>query len=372
MQLLSGVPKEELRGKRVLVRAGFDVPIVDGTVEGSFRLARSVPTLKLLQEAGAKTIIISHVGRDGESLAPVAAAMQQHIPLTFIPDTVGEEARRAVTAMQAGEVLLLENLRRDEREQANDESFAQEIASLGDVYVDDAFSVAHREHASIVGVPKLLPHYAGLELESEVRELSRALTPAEGSLCIIGGAKFETKEPLIRKFLDIYAHVYICGALANDIFLARGVSVGASKVSDRKPSADVVNHPNLAMPVDVTVIHSDGTTGVCLPNEVQEGDIIADIGPESVESLRDIVNGAPLILWNGPTGIYEKGFTERTGALARMIAEHECISLVGGGDTVTAIEEAGATEKFTFISTGGGAMLEFLQNGTLPGIEALA
>lgn len=374
MKLLSKVPKEELRGKRVLVRAGLDVPLnTQGHVANLFRVRRAAQTLKYLSEAGARVIILSHIGRNPEETnEPVALALKHHLDVHYIPDLLGAAAQDACRALRDGELVLLENLRRDEREKDNDDGFAKELAALGDIYVDDAFSVAHRAHASIVGIPKYLPHYAGLLMEEEVTQLDAAREPAKPSFAILGGAKFETKSPLIQALLGSYDKLFITGALANDVFKARGMPVGRSLISKELPGPEVLNHPHFLAPIDVTVEREDGHARVKGPAVVEEGDKIVDIGPDSVAAIAPLIEQAQFILWNGPTGLYEDGFTSWTHAIAELVAESKAQKVVGGGDTIAAILESGvAEERLGFLSTGGGAMLEYLLNGTLPGIEAL-
>lgn len=373
MKLLTDIPKDELRGKRVIVRAGFDVPLAQGAVVGDFRLERAIPTLAYLRECGARVIVIAHIGREvTESLEPVARALRDRIPLTFIPDTIGETARAAIAALQDGESILLENLRRDPREVENNTEYAEMLASYGELYVNDAFSASHRAHASIVGIPKFVPSMAGLELAKEVAELTVALAPTAPSLCILGGAKFETKEPLIRMLLGSYDHVFVGGALANDILKAQGYEVGISRVGDVPPTEDVLTHSRLLIPQDLTVQHEDGTVDIVPATAMRPGDRNMDIGPLSLAQLEPLIREASVVLWNGPMGIYEEGFEEWTIQLAKLVAEKGTHSIVGGGDTVTAIADAGVVDRYSFISTGGGAMLDFLTHGTLPGIAALS
>lgn len=373
MRLLTDTPDSELRGVRVLLRAGLDVPLTEGAVANDFRIERAVPSIAYLRERGARVIIIAHLGRDeAASLAPVAAALSEQVPVSFVPHTVGKGAEAAVAQMKDGDVIMLENLRRDGREQENDPAFADALARLGDYFVNDAFSVCHRPHASIIGVPALLPNAAGIGLAQEVAHLEQALVPPEHSLCILGGAKFETKEPLIRKLLEVYERVFVCGALANDIFRARGLPVGTSRVSEGVPSEAVLSHPRLLVPVDVMVRRPDGTALSMMPEEVGEQDAIKDMGPNTLAMLAPYITASGLTLWNGPTGLYEEGFTEWSAALAHAIAASSALSIVGGGDTVASLEKADALHGFSFVSTGGGAMLEFLLDGTLPGLTALS
>lgn len=378
MNCITDVRPEALRGKRVLVRAGFDVPLdAKGEVAELFRIERGLATVEYLRAAGAKTVIISHIGRNPEeSNAPVYRALARKVPLSFVPDLLGSAAQDAVQAMREGDVVLLENVRSDTRETKNDENFAKELARYGDIYVDDAFSAAHRAHASIAALPRLVPErYAGVLFAEEVKKLSAARAPEGPSVAILGGAKFETKAPLIRLLLEKYNYLFIAGALANDMLRAKGFPVGRSLVSAEAPSAEVLAHPNLLSAVDVTVQESDGHAVVKLPQDVQQEDKIVDIGPDSVAVLAPHVENAQFILWNGPTGLYEEGFTAHTQAIAEIVSRRvaagaQCI--IGGGDTIAAIGGSGLShEQLGFVSTGGGAMLEYLLDGTLPGIEAL-
>jgi phosphoglycerate kinase len=317
--------------------------------------------------------VLSHIGRDpSETNAPVYEALKQEMAISYVPDITGGVARSARAAMRDGDVLLLENLRRDPREVANDDGFAREMASLGDIYVGDAFSAAHRAHASIVGVPKYLPHYAGLLVDSEVRELEHALHPAHPSFAILGGAKFETKAPLIKNLLSIYDHVFITGALANDVFKAKGLPVGRSVISVELPGEDVLNNPHFIAPIDVTVEKPDKQSIIKKPNEVQDDEKIVDIGPETIALIAPFIRTAQFILWNGPTGLYEDGYAHWSAAIAEHVAESPAKKIIGGGNTIDVIEESGIPKDgLGFFSTGGGAMLEYLMLGTLPGLEAV-
>ncbi|MFA7310016.1 MAG: phosphoglycerate kinase, partial [Candidatus Paceibacterota bacterium] len=250
------------------------------------------------------------------------------------------------------------------------------LADLADVFVEDSFDVCHRAHASVVGVPEFLPSYAGLLVEEEVNELSKALFPKGPSLAIIGGAKFSTKEPVLKKLLVSYDRVYVGGALANDFAEAQGFPVGKSLVSraDRAELKMLIANRKLALPLDyVVALHGgDARAGrVADPRDVAADEAILDNGPKSIAMLSERAQKAKTILWNGPLGNYENGFTEGTESLARAIAASSAHSIVGGGDTVAAIEKLGVSSRFSFISTGGGAMLDFLAKGTLPGIEPL-
>lgn len=377
MKCIDDLSKEELRGKRVLVRAGLDLPVDEkGEVSDLFRLRKALPTLQFLKDAGARVIILTKIGRDEhDTNEPVAKALKHYLQVSYVQDINGAIARDAIAMMHEGEMLLLENLQQDPGEKANDDEFSKSIASLGDLYVNDCFPSAHRESSGMIGVPKFIPSYAGIQFRDEVRELSKALTPARPAFAILGGAKFETKAPLIQSLLATYDHLFITGALANDVYRAQGLPVGRSKISDELPSPAILGHARFIAPHDVTAQTSDGHAYVKKPHEVTSDDKIVDIGPDSVALVAPHIERANFILWNGPTGLYEEGFTSYTHALAEIIRKRvaagaQCV--IGGGDTIAALDDSGIPEEeLGFLSTGGGAMLEFLLKKTLPGIEAL-
>lgn len=376
MRTVQRIPK--LHGVPVLVRAALNVPVENGTVTNSFRLRQALPTIEFLMRKGARVILCGHLGDKGtESLAPVYEALSQFIPhLQFSPTAIGKEAREKVRALGPGGVLLLENLRRYKGEKDNDPDFARELASLADVFVEDSFDVCHRRHASVVGVPELLPSYAGFLVEKEVMELTKALKPKRPALAVIAGAKFSTKEPVILSLLSRYDHVFIGGALANDFILAQGNAVGRSLTSDPDPLAikKLLSIPELMTPRDVVVAAPDAADGkgdAVFIADIPKDKAVLDVGPASIEALSPYIKKAKTVLWNGTLGRYENGFIGSTEALARSILASKARSIVGGGDTVAALEELGLLNRFSFVSTGGGAMLDFLSQGTLPGIAAL-
>lgn len=363
----------ELRGKRVFLRADFNVPIKDRAVVDDFRIRAALPTIDFLRNSGARIILASHIeALDGAkaTLEPVAAALVRlGVPTAFIKDL--GKAPAAVGALKDGDCALLENLRSWDGEKDNDQEFARKLASLADIYVNDAFPVSHREHASIVGVPRYIPGYAGLQVEKEAQNLSRAFDPSHPFLFILGGAKFETKIPLVSRFLSTADRIFIGGAIANDFFRAKGYEVGGSTLSsgdfDLKPLLD---EPKISLPPDVvSQAHQQKP-----PESGISSDIFLDIGPKSVELLRSEIAAASFILWNGTLGYCERGFTEGTDEVARALAEATrkgATSIVGGGDTVAELSAIGLNDAFSFVSTAGGAMLDFLAKGTLPGLEAL-
>jgi len=354
----------------ILVRASLNIPVANGKVINEYRLRRAVPTIRFLSEHGARVILIGHLGENGtETLSLVAEALGKLISgVSFSQETIGVQAREAIHKLSPGNILVLENLRRNNGERENSSAFARELAALGDIFIEDSFDTCHRRHASIVGVPEFLPSYAGFLLQDEVRELSQALVPKKPSLAIIGGVKFSTKEAVLGSLLETYDRVFVGGALANDFLKASGKEVGKSLVSNT--NADVfkklLTHPKLVLPIDVRT----QTRTVSVEN-ISGDEIIFDHGPGTSALLADLAKKAKTILWNGPLGNYEKGFTSATEAFARAVADSKAHSVVGGGDTVAALERLGLLSRFSFVSTGGGAMLDFLAHGTLPGIEAL-
>jgi phosphoglycerate kinase len=365
----------DVRGKRVLVRSELNVPIEkDGTAGDRYRVEMAVPTLAELSSRGAKVIVIAHLGRDpSDSLAPVYEVLRELLPIArFVPDLTGDQAQSAIAELQDGGVLLLENVRSNAGETENDPAFAEALANMADYYVDDAFGATHRAHASVVGVPARIPGFAGLLLEKELTELSKGLTPEVPSLFILGGAKFATKKPLLEAALPRYDTIFIGGALANDFLKAEGFAVGKSLVSEHgeEKVQELLATGKIMLPLDVVVESPDGVHTKRV-SDVGAEDKIVDIGPETVTELGTRIAHAASILWNGPLGLFEGGYMESTKSVAQLVADAKGHSIVGGGDTVAAIRELGLEDQFGFLSTGGGAMLDFLVDGELPGVDAL-
>ena len=360
----------DIYGMRVIVRASLDVPIKDGIVQNEFRIKRTIPTISYLIEKGARVIILTHIGRDPKnSTKPLMSVLEKYIPVEYVNGIIGNEVYGKIAHMKEGSALLLENLRSLQGEEANDDVLSKTLASYADFYVNDAFAVSHRAHASIVGISSYIPGFAGLTFAEEVEHLSRVLTPNHPALFILGGAKFETKQPLIERYASEYDHLALGGALANDFLKARGLPVGKSLVSPVDLSTNPLIHKeNILVPTDVVLEDRREV----MVGEVGSEDRIFDIGSQSVNTLAPLIGNAKTILWNGPLGYYEGGFDEATKAVAKLISESNAFSVIGGGDTVAAIESLGLEDKFGFLSTAGGAMLEFLEKGTLPGIDSLA
>jgi phosphoglycerate kinase len=356
-------------GARVLVRVDFNVPVHDGAVRGTFRIERALETVNFLRSRGAKVILISHI-ESVNTLLPVSSFLQGLIPHMFIPDFRSAEGRAVLEGMREGDVALLENVRSDPGEKENSETFSRDLARCADIFVNDAFSASHREHSSIVGVPRFLPGFLGFLFEEETRELGEAFHPVRPFLFILGGAKFDTKLPLVTKFQSIADTIIIGGALANDIYRARGFSIGNSFFSGDIDLSSVIADEKVVVP-DEVVIERGGEQAIVSVGDVRDGDVIVDASRAWVLGLKKRMEGARTVLWNGPLGKYESGGKGGSIQLARLIAESSAHSIVGGGDTLSIVEEIGAMESFGFVSTGGGAMLDFLAKGTLPGIEAL-
>ena len=362
----------DLKGKRVILRASLNVPVQDGVVRNNYRIMRALPTLRYLHEMGAKTIIIAHIGREkNETLKPVYEELEKYIPIHWGGVIGGQQFASRVELMGNGDFLLAENLRQDDREKTNDFAFAKSIAFYGDVYVNDAFANVHRSHASMNALAKILPAYVGLHVSEEIAQLQKVMKPEHPALLMLGGAKFETKMPLIEKYLHTYDKVFVGGALANDIFKAKGFEVGESMVSAEPiTAATFLTDEKLLVPLDVIVEGPNGKR-TTTPDDVRPTEKIFDAGPQTVEMLKKLIAGAKTVLWNGPFGNYEAGYTASTEATVTALADASAFSVVGGGDTVAAIEKLEVHNRLGFVSTGGGAMLEYLEYGSTPQLDLL-
>lgn len=366
-----------LRGKRVLVRAGLNVPLsMNARVVDDYRITRALHTIRYLQKKGAKVIIVSHIGRRmTDTLRPVANYLNRHLntKVGFAPDILDPDLPEIIANMKNGSVLLLENLRTDQGEVCNDKAFAKYLASLGDVYVNDAFSVSHRKHASITGIPKHLPSYAGLQLQDEVKYLSKALEPKHPFLFIVGGAKIATKMPLLKKFTSVADDVFVGGALAHSIFVELDIAIGRSLLdtSGVKGIQKLAQNARVHIPLDVVVEEKDGRSRNKKLEDIKKTDRIVDAGKETRLYFEELLSGKKLIVFNGTLGDYEHGHGKATKHLLHLIAESSATTIVGGGDTVTLVRKMKREKDYTFVSTGGGAMLDFLADGKLPGIDAL-
>ena len=362
----------DLNGKTVFLRVDFNVPIENGKVADDFRIKRVFPTIDYLREKGANIILASHMDgeREQASLVPVAKYLREFYDVLFVNDYYPNIPIDLKQAFHEKSLVLLENLRFYDGEKDDNIDFAKHLASFADFFVNEAFAVSHRRHASIVSVPKFLPSFAGIFLEEEIKEISRAFNPEHPFLLVLGGTKFETKIPILKKFFSIADQVFVGGALANDLLKAKGLDVGHSVVSSKEVDVKEFLNSKLILPTDVVVKKGDEVS-IKQIDEVRDGDVAVDVGPQSLNTLCSIVKKSRFVLWNGPLGNYEAGFIDGTETLAKCIAEASNTSIVGGGHTVASIAKLDLNDEFTFVSTGGGAMLDFLANETLPGIEAL-
>jgi phosphoglycerate kinase len=387
----------DVRGKRVLLRVDFNVPMQDGAVTDTTRITRVLPTIRQLLDGGAEVIVLTHLGRPKgkrsaeTSLAPVAAKLKELLgstPVYFIDDCVGGKAKRGVAALRPGEVAVLENLRYHPGEEENDMMFAGALAELGDLYVDDAFSSSHRAHASVEGITHLLPSYAGLLMMAEIRALDRALEhPARPVMAIAGGAKVSTKIQVLTNLTERMDQLVLAGGMASTFLYAQGVEIGKSLCQPdavpvvKKIMARAREHNcEIVLPHDFVVakeLKAGAESQICEAGDIPRDQMILDIGPKSVADLKQRFAEIRTLVWNGPVGAFEfdpfgNGTYELVREAGRLVREGRLVAIAGGGDTVAALNAAGVGDDFTYISTAGGAFLEWLEGKTLPAVAALA
>ena len=378
----------DVRGQRVLVREDLNVPLEDGVITDDTRVRAALGTLRDLSHRGARVVVMSHLGRPKGrpvpelSLRPVAERLADLLgrPVGFAEDCIGEPAGLAVERMAEGDVVLLENVRFHAGDEADDPEFGRALAALGDVYVNDAFAASHRAHASVVGVARHLPAYAGLLMLEELGALHRALDdPRRPLVAIVGGAKVSTKADALRHLLPRVDALLVGGAMANTFFKARGMEVGASYVEDEAldTARDVEREGDgkLVLPIDAVcarAMQPGQETSVRPVDAVEPGWMILDVGPATVGRFTERMNGAGTVVWNGPVGVSEiPEFAAGTRALGEAVAASGAYSLVGGGDTAAAVEALGLAGRFSHVSTGGGATLEYMEGRELPGVSVL-
>ena len=385
----------ELKEKKVIIRADFNTPIDEGEIKNCFRLEAVLPTLRYLISKKAKIILIAHLGRpnlnfNGElelreknefTMRPLALKLSDLLgqEVFFAKDCIGEIAEKEIDKLRPGQVILMENLRFYKGETENSLDFAKSLAKLGDIYINEAFGVSHRKHASIVGVPKFLPSGAGFFFDKEISNLSMILKEPKHPLSvIIGGVKISTKIKVIRKFLSKADNIALGGALANTVISAKGFAIGKS-ISEEDMISEVqnLNLTDTALHIPVDVVVSSDSSGdkeinVAPVGKTKEEDMILDIGPDTRNLFKEIIFQSKTIIWNGPMGLWEvEEFAEGTKEIARYISQADAFTVVGGGSSVSALEKLNLMDKINHVSTGGGALLEFLSEESLPGIEAL-
>ena len=384
----------DVKGKRVLVRVDLNVPMENGRVTDATRIERVVPSLREIAEKGGKVVLLAHFGRPKgrdpkQSLKPVAEDVARHLgmPVAFAEDCIGDPAETAVAAMKDGDVLLLENTRFHAGEEKNDKAFVQALAKLGDVYVNDAFSAAHRAHASTEGLARVLPAYAGRTMQAELDALTKGLeAPARPVVAVVGGAKVSSKIDLLENLVGKVDALVIGGGMANTFLHATGLQIGKSLAEKdlAETALRIVERARetgcaIILPVDGVCAYefkagaTNHTYGI---DAIPEDQMILDVGSQSVERIAAAINDAATLVWNGPLGAFEIApFDQGTVAAARHAAERtragRLVSVAGGGDTVAALNHAGVADDFTYVSTAGGAFLEWLEGKTLPGVEAL-
>jgi len=384
----------DVRGKRVLVRVDLNVPVEDGKVADTTRIERVAPTIREIADKGGKVILLSHFGRPKgfdptQSLKPLVPAIAEVLkrPVAFAEDCIGPTARAAVDAMRPGDILCLENARFHKGEEKNDPEFAAELAALGDLFVSDGFSVAHRAHASVEGIARKLPSYAGRTMQAELEALTRVLeTPTRPVAAIVGGAKISTKLDLLGNLLSKVDALVIGGGMANTFLAALGHGVGKSLCEhDLLPTAREImttakdKGREIVLPADAVVakkFEANAPSRVVGLDEVGPDEMILDIGPRSIEHVCSVLARVKTLVWNGPFGAFElepfdTGTVEVAEAAAELTTAGKLISVAGGGDTVSALNGAGVTDRFTYVSTAGGAFLEWLEGKALPGVEVL-
>ena len=388
---LNTINEADLKGKRVLIRVDFNVPLKDGKVTDNTRIKAALPTVKYILDQGASLVVMSHFGRPkGQknpdfSMAPIAKEFEALLgrPVKLAPDVIGAEVEKEVKALKPGEVLLLENVRFYKEEEANDPEFAKTLASYGDIYCNDAFGTAHRAHASTEGVSHYLPSYAGFLIEKEVKFMAPVLeNPEKPLVAIIGGSKVSSKITVLESLVRTCDTIVIGGGMAYTFDKVLGYKIGKSLVEDdyletaknflEKAEAKGVK---VILPVDhlAAAEFSENAAPVAVDGRNIPDDLMGmDIGPKTIEMIKDAIKSAKTVVWNGPMGVFEfEAFSKGTEEVAKALAASDAISVVGGGDSVAAINKFGLADKISHVSTGGGASLEFLEGKVLPGIKAL-
>jgi len=353
----------KLENKKVIVRATLNVPIEDGKIIDDFRIQKFLPTLNFLIKEKARVIILSHLSKEGASLLPVFEYLKNSYELSFARNIQEINSN-------TNQITLLNNIRLFKGEKESSPEFTEELSSLGEIYLNEAFPDSHREHASIIGIPSKLPSFIGDLFENELNNLEKILNPERPFIAILAGKKASTKIPLIEKMLALADEIFIGGALVHNFLITKGKEIGESAHSDKNLiNPDWLNNPTIHLPNKFVVLEQNGK--ISIKSDVQKNEKIVDTDLDFIETIQKSLNGAQTIFWNGSLGFCEAGFNQGTKKLAEIIAKARGFSVIGGGDSVSEIKKYGLENKFDFVSTGGGATLNFIANKTLPGIEAM-
>ncbi len=384
MKTYATVEDLDVTNKRVLVRTGYDVPIEHGKVQDTTRIRTNMPTIEYLLKKNAKVIIITHLGRPGGkitqefSLKLIVEELKKYLPkgtkAVFLDECIGEKITQHIAQMRPGDVVMLENLRFHKEEEENNPTFAQALAKHADYYVDDAFGAAHRAHASIDAITRFLPSASGMLMEKEIGELSKILKPQRPFICVMGGLKVSDKIKTIKHLAHLADKLLIGGAIANSFLKAAGRKIGKSKTDAVEIAEELLkqDHMKIVLPNDVVVLNDENRPETKQVDQICENDMIMDIGPKTRQMFKEEIRKARTLFWNGPLGVCERPeFASGTEEIAQYAAGLSSTRIVGGGDRVSEIMHLNIQEKFTYISTGGGAALEFLEGKGLPAITAL-
>jgi 3-phosphoglycerate kinase len=360
----------DINGKKAIVLVDLNENFSNGVFEDDFRIEKAVKTISFLLDRGARVLIVSHFGSDEDlSLLPVSDYLNNFFPTVFARTV---EVAREELSKDTTNAVLLENIRMFKGERENDDKLSKNLASLGDFFVNEGFSVSHREHSSVVGVPKFLPSYAGLNFKEEINNFSLVFNPPRPFILVLAGKKTETKLPLIKNFIGSVDKIFVGGVLANDFLKAKGFEIGDSLCS----SNDLIEKGwlesgKIVLPDDFVVTFGDKVVEGVLRDKIRPGEKIVDVGQSFALKIKESLRPEGLVVWNGSMGMFENGFKNGTRNVAEVILESGAKSIVGGGDTVSAIKKLNMVNSFSFVSTGGGAMLDFLCDGKLPGIDSL-
>lgn len=373
---------KNIRGKKILLRCDFNVPIVDGKIMDDYKIVAGLPTIRFLSRYGAKVIIVTHLGDpDGKineeyTVEPIAKKLNLllHQKVIFIDDVVGFKAGNEVSGMENGDILVLENLRFYKGEEKNDQKFAKSLSQLADIYINNAFAVSHRKHASVSAIKKYLPSYVGFLVEKEIKSLDKIIKPEKPLIAVIGGVKAKTKIEILKKISSKADKILIGGALANNFLKIRGYEIGES-IFDKESFKDVekLNKKNILLPIDAVVKTSDSEIKIKNINKILKTDKIYDIGPETIKLYASYIKKAKTIIWNGPMGMFEESkFKHGTIVIGRTIAARSkgtAFGVAGGGETIEALNRTDMQDYMDWVSTGGGAMLAYLGGERMPGLE---